>query len=181
MVNDMLSLNAALNTGFYFLLNMSITASLIGILLILLRLNKNTPGLVKYSLWGLVFVRLVFPFAFSSEISVFNLAKGLIKRVVDAPLSGLMPVGGKIDVTITNYIGAAQDYYPVVYKNLFLEKFFGAAAFIWVIVAAAAILTAVILYILTGSELRKARHLKENTYMSDAVETPMASVFSDRG
>lgn len=139
----------------------------------LLRLNKKISGIGIYALWSLVFIRLVFPFAFSSEISLFNFAKGLIKEVVDAPLQNVVLVRDRMELTAANCIGVVKDYYPVIYKNDFLERFFGFAAFAWVIVAAAAILTVAIIYNLTGSELRKAQHFKDNIYISDKVETPM--------
>ena len=163
-------LNAMVNTVFYFLLNMSITASLVGVLLVLLRFNRKISGVGTYALWGLVFVRLVFPFVLSSEISLFNFAKGLIKKVV--PLPDVVPLT-RIELTTTNYVGAAKEYYPVAYKNIFLEKFFGFAAFTWIVVAVAALLATAIIYNLTRSELQKAQHFRDNIYVSDTVDTPM--------
>lgn len=163
-------LNSMVNTVFYFLLNMSITASLVGVLLMLLRLNRKISGIGTYALWGLVFIRLVFPFALSSEISLFNFANGLIKKVVSLP--DVVPVT-RIELTTANYVGAAKEYYPVAYKNGFFEKLFGFAAFTWIVVAVAAILTVAIIYNLTRSELRKAQHFKDNIYVSDTVDTPM--------
>lgn len=54
--------------------NMSITASLIIIVVLLVRiLLKKAPAVFSYALWGIVLFRLLCPISFSSPVSVFNL------------------------------------------------------------------------------------------------------------
>lgn len=164
-----------LDTVFYFLLNMSITASFIGLLLMVLRLNKKISTL-GYALWGLVFARLVIPFAFSSKISILNLAKGWVKKVVDIPVSNIVPGvpnGDKMMLSHTNYIGAAESYYPFIYRNDFSERFFRITAFVWFIVAITLLLLVAVLYSITASKLGKVQYFKDNIFISDSVRTPM--------
>ena len=55
------------------LLNMSLTASVAIVLVILLRLAlKKAPKVFSYTLWGIVLFRLLCPISIGSSISVFN-------------------------------------------------------------------------------------------------------------
>ena len=53
--------------------NMSISASYLVIAVLVLRvLFKNAPKWVNVLLWGIVAVRLMFPFSFESELSLIS-------------------------------------------------------------------------------------------------------------
>ena len=157
-----------LSTIFYLMLNMSITASVIGFALVLLRSVKVAPRFGIYCLWSLVLIRLIVPFAFSSRISFFNFTGNLIKKVVE-----FQPYQNNDGLTISNAIGAANSYFPVVFKTDALMSIFDTASVIWAIVAAAAIIAASVLYFLTGSELKKAELISERTYKSDMISSPL--------
>lgn len=56
------------------ILNMSIAAGIIIIIVMLVRLLlKRAPKIFSYALWGIVLFRLLCPFSFSSTLSAFNL------------------------------------------------------------------------------------------------------------
>ena len=58
------------------ILNMSITAGIIILVVLLVRvLLKKVPKIFSYALWGIVLFRLLCPISFSSSVSVFNLMK----------------------------------------------------------------------------------------------------------
>ena len=76
------------------------------------------------------------------------------------------------DFSMTNSIQAAESYFPIVYKTDLLKNIFEIASTTWAIIAAAAILTSVFLYILTKRELRDAKHLKDNIWTSDKITSP---------
>ncbi len=58
------------------ILNMSITGSVIALVIILMRaVLKNAPKKYSYFLWGILGIRLICPFSFSSVLSVFNIFK----------------------------------------------------------------------------------------------------------
>jgi beta-lactamase regulating signal transducer with metallopeptidase domain len=161
------------------LLNMSITASLVGLLIAALRMVKRIPRFAIYILWSVVSVRLLFPFALSSRFSLLNFTGRFVKKVVEMPVPSSMK--NNMDLTITNSIGTAKSYFPVTYKSALLETVFSTAALIWVIGAAASILTVIILYHLTGSELRKAAIYRDNIYVSDMVISPVVyGIFKQR-
>lgn len=166
-----------LDTAFYFALNMSIMAAAIGLVVLVVRRLKMLPRFAAYAMWGLVFIRLIVPFAFTSKASFFNLTGSLVKRVVVVPT----PVQDSVSLTTSNAIGAAKSYFPVTYRTDLLERFFGTAALVWVIIAMAALIASFVLYYLTGCELRKAKHLTGNLHVSDMVSSPMVfGVFKQR-
>jgi beta-lactamase regulating signal transducer with metallopeptidase domain len=170
-----------LDTVFYLVLNMSITASAIGLCIVLLRHIKQIPRFGIYVLWSLVFFRLVFPVAFSSEASILNLAGRFIKKVVAIPIT--LPISGNesVKLSMSNSIGTAQSYFPVIYKNDHLEMVFRTASFVWIVVSATAMLTVIILYFLSSNELRKTEHIKDNIYISNTVQSPMVfGIFRQR-
>ena len=59
---------------FFLVLNMSITASIIILIVLLVRaLLRKAPKIFSYALWGIVLFRLLCPISISSSVSVFNL------------------------------------------------------------------------------------------------------------
>jgi len=165
------------DTVFYTVLNMSITASFIGFLIIILRKVKLIPSLGVYSLWALVLLRLIIPFYLSSSISLMNLTGLLIKKVVRVDTL----LKGDINLTLSNTVGAANTYFPVTYKTEQLKTVFEIAAFVWIVGAVGAILAVAILYYLTSSELRNAILVKDNIYCSEMVQSPLVyGIFRQR-
>ena len=61
-------------TFFETLLNMSLTASVAIVLVVLLRLLlKKAPKVISYALWGVVLFRLLCPVSIGSNFSFYNL------------------------------------------------------------------------------------------------------------
>jgi len=76
------------------------------------------------------------------------------------------------DISATNVVQAADSYFPVTYKTNLLEHVFTVAALVWLVGFCALVLTGGLLYIFTGTEMRKARHLWDNVYVSAHVTGP---------
>lgn len=157
-----------MDTAFYLILNMSITGTVIGLLLLVLKRIKILPAFGSYLLWGLAGIRLIVPFSFSSPLSLFNYTGNLIKRVITVPTGE-----PSMDLTLTNAIGAARNYFPVSYQSERLNRIFSIAALIWVILAAAGLIAASILYALTRNALQKARPVSGGLFESDLISSPM--------
>ena len=164
-----------LNTVFYFVLNMSIASCFVIAALLLIRQIRPLPRKVVYPLWILAFFRLVVPFTLPTSWSLFNYTGGLVKRMitVETVTQGMAPVPGSDGLWAMNMVGAAGSYAPVEYKTESLRQVFVTASAVWIIVAIAAILTAMILYALTRNELKKAIHIKDNIYRSDMLLSPI--------
>lgn len=156
---------------------MSLTASVIGLLLILIRFIRYIPRFCIYTLWGLIFIRLIFPFFLSSEVSLLNLGRNYIKKILVVPVPISVPVSipakGNINFSASNSIGVAQEYFPVTYKSDHIEKLFRTSSLVWIIGAAIAVFILIILYILSTTQLSNSIHIKDNIYVNDLVQAPM--------
>lgn len=163
-----------LHEVFYWILNMSILGTLYGILLYSLRLIKGFPRYGSYVLWGVVFLRLTCPVGFSSRYSLLSLLSGAFSQTMIRTVTIYeVSTQDQFQLSLSNVVRAASDYHPVTYKTNILEGFFKTASAIWIIIAMAGILTTMILYLLSVSELKKAVHLRDNIYIGSMVDTPI--------
>jgi len=160
---------------FYFVLNMSVAACFVIVALLLIRLIKPLPRRLVYPLWALAFFRLAVPFTLSSDWSFFNLTGGLIKRLItiETITQGTIVISRPENWATMNFIGAAETYVPIEYKTESLRNIFVVSSLIWLIVAVAALLVWIILYLLTRNELRKAVLIRDNIYRSDLLLSPV--------
>lgn len=162
-----------LNTIFYSVLNMSITASITGLLIIMLRRLKLIPGMGIYYLWSLVLLKLLIPFSVSSRLSLLNFAGSFVKRVVTVP--GTEEQG--ISLSMTNTIGTAGSYFPVTHKTKQLESIFETAAFIWIAGAVISVSAAAVIYVLASKRLRTAVPVTDNIFTGKMVDSPLVHGF----
>lgn len=150
----------------YWLLNMSIVASLAGLVILLLRRIKRLPRRWIAALWAIPFLRFWLPFGIGGKYSLMSLLSRFATKTVVVYERG--PVG----VTMTNSIQAAETYFPITYRTDLLADVFRYAALVWAILAAALILAMTILYLTTLTELRTAEPLYGNVVCSGKVVSP---------
>ncbi|TYQ13217.1 UNVERIFIED_CONTAM: beta-lactamase regulating signal transducer with metallopeptidase domain [Acetivibrio alkalicellulosi] len=156
-----------LSNIFYWVLNMSITATLIGLVVLILRPIKQIPRTVIYFLWVLPLIRLILPFGLGYKYSIMSLFDGMVLKTVPLTTEYILP-----NLTLSNSLRAADSYFPIVYKTNILEKVFSVASIVWVIITVSAILTSIALYAITKTEIREAKHLKDNIYVSNKFLSP---------
>ena len=152
---------------FYWIFNMSITATITGILIILIRMVKKIPRRFIVLLWIIPFLRMVFPFGFDSPYSLMSLLKNTITKsiVVYQPTSD-------VSFSMMNSIQAADTYFPVSYKDSMLNNVFSVASVIWTIIAFAILLMLAFTYFTTLLELKGSEHLNDNVFISKKVTSP---------
>jgi beta-lactamase regulating signal transducer with metallopeptidase domain len=164
---------------FYWVLNMSILASVFGILIYTLRYIKGFPKLASYVLWAVILVRMLCPVGISSEYSLLNLISNAsewqIVRTI--PLEGPKDTGSALtqrmpQLSLSNTIQEADSYHPVVYKSNMFADFIKVASVVWIIVLTAEVIAIIFLYCLTQTELKKAVHLRGIVYEGDMVNAP---------
>lgn len=147
---------------FYWVLNMSIIGSVAGLIVLTLRKIKALPRSVVYILWVLPLIRLWLPFGIANEYSLLSLISRFTTKTVviwkEVP-----------QLTTTNSIMGANSYFPIEYKTDLLENVFNVASVVWIILCCTAILTSVLLYFFTKSELKSAELIKGNIYKSDRI------------
>lgn len=151
---------------FYWVLNMSILGSLLGLGLLALRRIRRLPRWVCYGLWAIVGLRLWLPVGLSWKWSLMNLLDGLMVKTVYLPVRGL-------DLAFANSIQAVNGYFPMTYRTNLLENLFATAGLIWAAVAAVAVLTLAFFYILTHLQLPPLTHIRGRVYRSGKAEGPM--------
>ena len=102
---------------FYWLFNMSITAAITGMIIMLIRLVKRLPRRVTVFLWAIPFLRMVLPFGLNSPYSLMSLLTGITTKtvIVYHPTDDLA-------VSMMNSVMAADTYFPITYQGRRTEK-----------------------------------------------------------
>jgi beta-lactamase regulating signal transducer with metallopeptidase domain len=150
---------------FYWVLNISIIGSVAGLLVLLLRKIKILPRFSIYVLWFLVLIRYWLPFGIANKYSILSFISSFTTKtvVVREELPRL---------TTTNSLMLADSYTPLEYKTDLLKHVLDVVSVFWIIVSFAAILTSILLYFFTKSELKSAEYIRNNIYKSDKISIP---------
>ncbi len=168
------------------ILNMSITASYVTLVVIVIRLFlKKVPKIFSYVLWLPVLIRLVFPFSFSSGFSFFRLLgfnalqtnTGVIKYVSDN--IGLMQ-HPTVDVGINTINDAVNKILPAATPASSanpMQIITGFAILIWVIGMIALLIYSVVSYLKVISNVKTATLVHDNIFESDRITTPFVCGF----
>ncbi|GKX30795.1 peptidase M56 [Vallitalea longa] len=145
-----------LNEIFYFILNMSITAATIVIILLFIRVlvGKYISKTLIYLLWCIVLFRLLIPISISSRYSFINLIDPKLTKVVEVDL--LENETPDIYYSAINSIQLAENYNPIVYKSDRIEKVINIASSVWLIVTCIFLITLITIYIITMKDLNRA-------------------------
>jgi beta-lactamase regulating signal transducer with metallopeptidase domain len=156
------------NEIFYWLLSMSILGSAAGLLILLLRRIRALPRFGIYLLWLMPLIRFLVPAGIANEYSLLS----LISRYATKTVVIWQPLPGQADVTMSNVVLAAEEYFPIVYKTEALKNIFGVAGMIWMIIAAAAVLCSTIIYLYAISALRGVERVTGDIYRSGLINSP---------
>ena len=160
-------MTAMLREIFYWIFNMSITAAITGVLIMLVRLIKRIPRRITVFLWVIPFLRLVFPFGLNSPHSLMT----LLSKITTKTIVVYQPTDD-IAFSMINCVMAADTYFPITYKVNVLEDIFAAASVIWIIVSLAILLMLLVTYFTTVSEIKNSIHLRDNIYLSEKIVSP---------
>ena len=152
---------------FYWIFNMSITAAITGVLIMLVRLIKKIPRRMTVFLWIIPFLRMTFPFGLNSPYSMMS----LLSRITTKTIVVYQPTDD-LTFSMMNSVMAADTYFPITYKVNVLENIFGVASVIWIIVLLAILLMLVVTYFTTINEIKDSTHLRDNIYLSEKIVSP---------
>jgi len=152
---------------FYWIFNMSITAALTGILVMLVRMIKKIPRRIMVFLWLVPFLRMTVPLGLNSPYSLMT----LISKITTKTIVVFQPTED-ISFSMMNSVMAANTYFPITYKVNILDNIFGVASVIWIIVSLAILLMLIIIYFTTIHEIKDSTQLKDNIYLSEKVTSP---------
>lgn len=156
-----------LHEAFYWIFNMSITASVAGIAVMLIKFFKRIPKRISLYFWLAPFVRLVFPIGLNSPYSFMTLLSELSTKTVT-----VFVAADKFEFSMMNSVGAAETYFPVTYKVNTVEGVFCVASVVWLIVLILAVVAVSLIYVMTIKDIKSAIHIKENIYASEKIKAP---------
>ena len=139
---------------------MSIVASFMGLIVMLIRKIRFIPHRVSVFLWLIPFLRMVVPVGINSPYSLMS----LVSRFTTKTVTVYQP-SDDLAFSLSNTIRAADSYSPLRYKVSFLETVFNVTGFVWMIALT-------IIYISTKRAVADSKLLKDNVYLSDKVDSP---------
>lgn len=146
---------------------MSIIASFMGLIILLIRKIKFIPHRVTVLLWLIPFIRMTVPVGINSPYSLMSLISKFTTRTVT-----VFQPADDLAFSFTNSVMAANSYDPITYKVNILEKVFAVAGMVWAVVTLAILITLTVLYITTKREIKDAKALRDNIYLSEKVTSP---------
>ena len=155
------------------LLNLSISASWLVLVVLVLRLVlKRAPKWVNVLLWGMVALRLMVPFSIESALSLIPSAETLSPEVVrfdPAPTitSGVTIIDNAVNPALSESFAAA----PLASVNpLYVWTYL--AGWVWLIGLAAMLLYALVSYLRLRRRVSASIPLRENVYVCDDIASP---------
>ena len=155
------------------LLNLSISASWLVLVVLVLRLVlKRAPKWVNVLLWGMVALRLMVPFSIESALSLIPSAETLSPEVVrfdPAPTitSGVEFIDNAVNPSLSGSFAAA----PLASVNpLYVWTYL--AGWVWLIGLAAMLAYALVSYLRLRRRVSASIPLRENIYVCDEVPSP---------
>lgn len=152
--------------SFYWILNMSITASFSILCILMLRRIHIIPKRIIYSLYFLVLFRAWIPISKSSRISMMNIVKSFINQQS-------IPISKNYDLYTMNNMNQAESYNPFLFKSFEIELFFKASSTLWLSIFISLLLYMVISYLRSTAMFNSIKKIEENVYESKAVNSPI--------
>ena len=157
-----------LESVFLYLLNMSITASWLVAVVLLIRLMLcSAPKYIRMFLWLMVGIRLVFPISLESVLSLVPSADTISPQIIHSYSpsinSGIDYINFSINPMIQNIEGSNV--------NL-LRNLTSIMAIVWLIVILLMILYGFVSYFLLNRRVKTAVRLRENIWQSEATVSP---------
>ena len=158
------------------LINMSLSASILVMVVLLLRLVfRGAPRWVSVLLWGLVAVRLICPITIESAYSLMPETEW-IGQDADVPEEDFSFDSVPEDIPVDSIIGedVTVHYYPTD-PTITVRRSISASfvlACVWIAGMTAMVLYALISYWQVYRRIRSAQHLQDNVYISESIPSP---------
>lgn len=146
---------------------MSIVASFMGLIVMLLRKIRFIPRRVSVFLWIIPFLRMTVPVGLNSPYSLMSLVSRFTTRTVT-----VYQPSDDIAFSFSNSIRVAESYSPITYKVNILGTVFSVAGMIWIVVSLALLIALTLIYVSTKNAVADSRHLESNIFFSDKVDSP---------
>lgn len=155
---------------FYWILNMGIIGSILGIILLLLRRIKILPRNFIYAMYAIVGMRFLCPVGVLNGFSLLRLLPRGSIRLIDPMTMQEVKEG---TLAMTNTIQMAKSYEPFLLRSDGWKTAYGIASYVWGAIMCTLFLFFIITYWLTKSEYKKAVKISDGIYQSENTTAPM--------
>ncbi len=161
-----------MNEIFLKIVNMSISASWLVLAVLLLRfVFKKAPRWINVLLWGIVAVRLLFPFSIESALSLIPSAETISPSFITDKEPSVQTGIPALNRVINPVIGGSLAPAPGASANP-LQIWIAVLGMVWVIGAAALLLFTAVSYWRLRRSVREAVLLRDNIFQSENVGSP---------
>ncbi|MEL7564283.1 MAG: M56 family metallopeptidase [Dehalobacterium sp.] len=161
------------------ILNMSLTAGIVIVLVLLARLLlRKAPKIFSYALWAVVLFRLLCPVSFSSDfllLGVFHSPTVTDGSITYIPTDIVHMATPQVDLPLPGVSDAINDTLPYGEEQLAadpLEWPMAAATMLWLFGIAAMLIYSSVSLLLLHQKLIGAVRLRKNIYLADHISTP---------
>ena len=152
---------------FYWFLNMNLIASLVGLIILLIRSIKVIPRRFAVFLWLPPFLRMVLPVSIGNPLSLV----GILSPYAIKTLAFMS--GGPVPLYYSNGIVLADSYDTFRITNQVVSNIFYVCGTVWLVVSVILVLLFTLMYLWNLNSFRKAKHLFDNVYESKNVSVPV--------
>ena len=165
------------------LFNMTLTASVAIVLVLLLRLLlKKAPKFISYALWGVVLFRLLCPVSVGSGFSLFNLfdtpteESGTVTSVIEYVPSNIVHAASpSVALPVPVIRDAINEALPQGEEQLRADPLEGPiflATYIWMAGVLVMALCSIVSYIRLRCKLSVVLPLRDNIFLADDIQSP---------
>ena len=165
------------------LFNMSLTASVAIVLVILLRLLlKKAPKVISYALWGVVLFRLLCPMSIGSNFSVYNLfdapaqESGTMTSVIEYVPSNIVRTEyPTVTLPVPGISDAINEVLPRGQEQLVadpLEAPMSFATYAWMAGVLGMTIYSIVSYVKLRRKLSVVVPLRDNIFIADDIKSP---------
>ncbi len=161
---------------FFHVVNMSITASILAAVVLLLRLLlKKAPKWISVLLWGLVAIRLVFPFAIESPFSLIPETDWVVQETMVEEDKFIYSAPDTTSADDTTPVKDIPVYYYPTEPAIEIHREFS-VSFMLCCIWLAGIVVLILHTVISSTRLRRsvatAIRIKDNVWESSAVDSP---------
>lgn len=175
-------------TMFPIILNMSLTAGIVIVLVLLARLPlKKAPRVFSYALWAVVLFRLLCPISFSTDFSllgIFHSPAVTNGSITYIPADIVHTANPQVDLPFPDISQVINETLPQGDEQTVadpLEAPMAIATFLWLFGIAAMLIYSIVSVLILKNHLKSARNVEQNIYEADNLKTPFVlGIFKPR-
>lgn len=159
---------------FLSVLNKSLTASYVILVVILIRLLlKRAPKVISYSLWGVVAFRLVAPFTFESVFSLLPRTRDRSPNPIpqESMHQQSTQIHSGIEV-VDSFVGRTLPAPTASDSVNYLPNYLHIGSYIWILGMMALLIYSFVSVLLLKKQLKNAQFIEQNIYEAENLKTP---------